>query len=38
MEKIYYRVADRPLEQIEAFKDRYNFVSENDIKEVFENL
>ena len=35
MQKIYYKVADRPDEQIKAFKNRYDFVSEDEIKSVF---
>jgi hypothetical protein len=38
MEKIYYRVADRPESQIEAFKNRYALVWESEIKDVFESL
>ena len=35
MQKIYYKVADRHDEQINAFKNRYEFVSEEQIKAVF---
>ncbi len=35
MQKKYYKVADRPDSQIEAFKNRYDFVSEDEIKNVF---
>lgn len=35
MKDIYYMVADRPQKQINSFKNRYNFVSETEIKDVF---
>ncbi len=35
MKNIYYKVADRPDSQINSFKNRYDFISEVEIREVF---
>lgn len=37
MENIYYKVADRPQKQIEAFKNRYDYVSQDDIISIFKD-
>jgi len=35
MKQIYYKVADRPDEQINAFKNRHDLITEDEIKKSF---